>query len=105
MLWECLTCSTRESDIRKHRLTDQEAEWLDENFKRSLQYSGVEEAEGVAKALRKWYKVVEQYSRLAMSHESDMLPALSRIAECIRQGTGYTYAAGLWVEDIKQGLL
>jgi hypothetical protein len=105
MFWECLIFSTRESGIRQHRSTDQETGWLEENFKHSLQYSGVEEAEGVAKALRKWYKVVEQYSRLAMSHKSDILLAISGIAECVGQGTGYTYAAGLWVEDIKQRLL
>jgi Heterokaryon incompatibility protein (HET) len=105
MFWECLTCSTRESDTRQHRLTDQEAEWLDENFKRSLQYTRLEDIAGRAKAIRKWYKVVEQYTRLAMSHESDMLPAISGIAERIRQATGYDYVAGLWLEDIEQGLL
>lgn len=101
MLWECLTCSTRESDITEHTLTDQHAEWLDENFKRSLQFSHVDKGE----ILQKWYTVVAQYSRLAMSHESDMLPAISAIAERIKQATEYTYLAGLWMEDLHQGLL
>jgi len=101
MFWECLTCSTRESDTTEHRLTDQDTEWLDENFKRSLQFSNTE----VSVVMHKWYKVVAQYSRLTMSHESDMLPAVSAIAERIRQVTGFVYHAGLWEQDIVQGLL
>ena len=40
-----------------------------------------------------------------MSHESDMLPAISTIAGQIRGATGYTYLAGLWQEDLHTGLL
>ncbi len=101
MFWECLTCSTRESDSTEHKLTDQDTEWLDENFKRSLQFSRID----VSVALHKWYKVVAQYTKLSMSHESDMLPAISAIAGRIRQATEYTYLAGLWMEDLHQGLL
>jgi hypothetical protein len=31
---ECLSCSTRESNLTEHKLTDEDVEWLDENFKR-----------------------------------------------------------------------
>ncbi|KAE9365807.1 HET-domain-containing protein, partial [Stipitochalara longipes BDJ] len=101
MFWECLTCSTRESDPTVYRLTNQDTEWLDENFKRSLQFSQTE----VSVVLHKWYKVVAQYTRLSMSHESDMLPAISAIAERIRQVTDFSYCAGIWQEDLLQGLL
>jgi hypothetical protein len=109
MFWECLTCSTRESDLTEYRLKDQDAEWLDENFKRSLEFPLVHSLPllqaNSQEALAKWYGVVAQYSRLSMSHESDMLPAISAIADRIKRATGYTYVAGLWQEDLHTGLL
>jgi len=118
MFWECLTCSTRESNISEHTSTDQNAIWEDEGFKRSLQFSEKELVLRRTEALRKWYRVVMQYSALRMSHESDMLPAISAIAKRVQTAmvlpawsqhkgpvTGFRYIAGMWEEHLHTGLL
>ncbi|KAH8654569.1 heterokaryon incompatibility protein-domain-containing protein [Tricladium varicosporioides] len=43
-----------------------------------------------------WYQLIEQYSRLALTFESDRLPAISGIARAVQGRHGWTYLAGLW---------
>lgn len=109
MFRECLTCSIRESDLTEYRLKDKEAEWLDENFKRFLDFPLVHALPllqvNCQEASTKWYKVIAQYSRLSMSHESDTLPAICAIADQSKGATRHTYLAGLWQEDLHTGLL
>jgi hypothetical protein len=49
---DCLACSTRESILTEYKLTDEDAEWLDENFKRSPQSSQVNEIEALRKGTK-----------------------------------------------------
>lgn len=52
-----------------------------------------------------WEKVVEHFSALGVSNAGDRLIALSGIAKEFQRRTGWNYAAGLWKEDLVQGLL
>ncbi|KAH6846942.1 hypothetical protein B0I37DRAFT_353739 [Chaetomium sp. MPI-CAGE-AT-0009] len=52
-----------------------------------------------------WPDVVKQYSNLALTQESDRPYAIAGIARRIQEATGDTYLAGLWREDLPQGLL
>lgn len=54
----------------------------------------------------KWYAMVENYTKRKLSHPSDKLPAISGLAEAFEEASGITgYVAGLWEEDLIEGLL
>lgn len=52
-----------------------------------------------------WHMVVETASRMAITQESDKLPALSGIAKKIQQRGAGTYLAGLWSANLAADLL
>lgn len=54
---------------------------------------------------RCWHRLVEEYSKLELSYELDILPALSGIAALLEPFQGSTYLAGLWEESLFQDLL
>jgi hypothetical protein len=51
-----------------------------------------------------WYRVVEEYSRLQLSHEEDVFPAISGISKQFRAILGSQYMAGLWRTNIVNDL-
>ncbi|TGO16925.1 hypothetical protein BTUL_0022g00260 [Botrytis tulipae] len=52
-----------------------------------------------------WLRVVEEFSRLRLSHEADRLSALLGIAKVFHAKLISTYLRGLWAEDLARGLL
>ncbi|TVY80265.1 hypothetical protein LSUE1_G006504 [Lachnellula suecica] len=52
-----------------------------------------------------WFEIVEEYSKLLLTQESDRLPALIGIAATFQRRLGAGYLAGLWQADIGRGLL
>jgi hypothetical protein len=54
--------------------------------------------------LRCWYEIVELYGRCQITKAEDRLPAIAGVAKRISALTGYSYLAGLWLEDIVRGL-
>lgn len=52
-----------------------------------------------------WNDAVEVYSDCFLTYETDKLPSLSGLAQIYKQRTGYTYVAGLWLEEMPQALL
>ena len=55
-------------------------------------------------AHRYWNTLVSTYSERSLTVETDRLPALSGIASTIADVSKSTYIAGLWTEDLLQGL-
>jgi hypothetical protein len=55
-------------------------------------------------AHRYWTTLVSTYSERSLTVETDRLPALSGIASTIADVSKSTYIAGLWKEDLLQGL-
>jgi hypothetical protein len=53
----------------------------------------------------RWAEIVGEYSRLALSFHKDKLPALSGLAQQIQTFRSDQYLAGLWSDDLLQGLL
>jgi hypothetical protein len=47
-----------------------------------------------------WGQIVQEYSRLSLTHPSDTLPALSGLAQRMTHFNPKTYIAGLWERDI-----
>ncbi|KAK4108976.1 hypothetical protein N656DRAFT_801398 [Canariomyces notabilis] len=58
--------------------------------------------------MRKWYTLVEAYSRRQLTVKTDKLPAVSgvaaEVAHMLGSADGSAYAAGLWKGDILRGL-
>ncbi|KLU90403.1 hypothetical protein MAPG_10257 [Magnaporthiopsis poae ATCC 64411] len=52
-----------------------------------------------------WRKIVMDYSRMELSYEKDVFPALSGVAELQRAVRGSTYLAGLWSDTLIYDLL
>lgn len=57
------------------------------------------------KIFNSWFTVVEEYSRLRITRESDRLPALTGVATVFQRKLECRYLAGLWENDIARGLL
>ncbi|KAG4412003.1 hypothetical protein IFR04_014864 [Cadophora malorum] len=70
-------------------------------------HHGSKYAERLSKAPlpEQWYAIVEDYTSRQLTVASDRLPALAGIARLYAERTGQHYFAGLWREDILNGLL
>ncbi|KAE9364356.1 HET-domain-containing protein [Stipitochalara longipes BDJ] len=54
---------------------------------------------------KSWLDVVEEYSKLRLTRESDRLPALTGVATVFQKRLGCAYLAGIWQDDIARGIL
>jgi hypothetical protein len=54
---------------------------------------------------REWLNIIEWYSRCDLTFESDRLPAIAGLAAHIQFSTNAHYMAGLWYDNMPQGLL
>jgi hypothetical protein len=59
----------------------------------------------IAKVMRDYYWMIQQYSQRSLTYASDKLPAFSGISSQLQAAVGGTYLAGLWSSDIVVGLL
>jgi hypothetical protein len=55
--------------------------------------------------LRRYYDLVEVYSRRSLTFDKDRLPAISGLAKRLHGLIGGDYAAGVWTTDFRQGIL
>jgi hypothetical protein len=55
--------------------------------------------------LRHWYKLVSNYSKRQLTYQSDKYNAIAGLANMFAKQTGYQYLAGLWAEDLANGLM
>jgi hypothetical protein len=54
--------------------------------------------------LQQWYKYVRDYQGRKLTYPSDTFPAISAVASNMALHLGFTYCAGIWIEDAAQGL-
>jgi hypothetical protein len=52
-----------------------------------------------------WWDVVSQYMLRSLTFSDDKFPAIAAAARQIAQHTGFTYKAGIWLEDVHRGLI
>jgi hypothetical protein len=52
-----------------------------------------------------WYRLITTYSSCQLTHQTDILPAISGMASVFQSITNDTYVSGLWKNDLKRGLL
>lgn len=103
LFWECRTCSTRESNCKEHtHEVDPDSVNISEgeDFKRVVDQISQGRGDVIEKALLTWYRLLSQYSRRALTFETDRLFAISALASEIGQKSGLTYESGPWKEDI-----
>lgn len=69
--------------------------------KKSLAFQSLDDKE----ILDAWIEVVEEFSRLRLTRETDRLPALIGVATVFQAYLKSEYLAGLWRKDLARGLL
>lgn len=55
--------------------------------------------------LKRWQELVQSYSARELTKYTDVLPAISGLAQRVQQITGFEYYAGIWGEEMATGLL
>ncbi|KAJ8115431.1 hypothetical protein OPT61_g2920 [Boeremia exigua] len=96
MAFECDTCTTMERGPGSDSLFGYDPE------RKRLVYA----ADSLhIRYYDRWLQIVQSYSHLNLTYNSDRLPALSGIACLVASKTDDRYVAGLWRQDIAAGLL
>lgn len=112
MLWECRICGICECGFLNREkahsggFSSTGGVSSDKSRMAMAVYSATDTADYTAdSACRFWFSIVENYSRLALTKESDRLPALSGLATFFSQQFKTRYLAGLWESHLAEGLL
>ena len=103
MFWECQTCSARESSsLTSDVKTDPETVITSEggDFKRVLSYLDENTLSVIDGSFVTWYRLVTNFSRRAITFDSDRLAAISGLASFIESRIGGMYIAGIWKDDV-----
>jgi hypothetical protein len=54
---------------------------------------------------RYWHNIVQEYTRMALTYDGDIFPALQGVADIVQQYCGCAYYAGLWEDSLSRDLL
>jgi hypothetical protein len=98
MVWECmqrLTCECQSLGLAELSALS----WLaskDRFHPYSMQLADWKFRRGPAI----WHAVITDYSRMALTEQKDIFPAISGLAKVVRKATGWEYAAGLWRQNL-----
>ncbi|CAG8950957.1 hypothetical protein HYFRA_00006354 [Hymenoscyphus fraxineus] len=102
LIWECHASKLCESDTKPQ---DNNSWAQEKSLKRFFSTPSLELSDSKSfQPSSRWYNLVEDYSLRNMTKKDDILPAISGLAREIAQQSGYTYAAGIWIEEICIGL-
>ncbi|KAF5666068.1 heterokaryon incompatibility protein [Fusarium heterosporum] len=101
MLWECIECLKCECMEVDHVASGEESQ----NLTREDHFFSVGTERGPNQLHRSWLKVLQQYQALALSNESDRLPALSGLASLWSSRGAGAYLAGLWQDNILSSII
>ncbi|KAF2187297.1 HET-domain-containing protein [Zopfia rhizophila CBS 207.26] len=108
LFWECLFCSARESNFRV--IPSKPKPYSYDTYecmqvKVPLLLPLDPNPSYPVSSPSDWNIIVAEYTRCRLTLSSDKLPALSGLASLFQRNTRYTYLAGLWAEDLGNGLL
>ena len=113
VVWECQSCCLCECGGKQEHFYLEKGPWkgphrqmllpLAENEPFQLDGTLRHFADAEA-AYSFWENAVENYSRRALTLKTDRLPAISAIASIVAEATGDRYLAGLWRNDLLDGL-
>lgn len=102
MLWECQTCTARESVTREeHQLADWTSLTSTEvaDFKRAL-FAMDDNDWAPNGAYDVWMRLIRQYTLRGLTYVTDRLSAVSSLASLLAKKTGSPYISGLWASDL-----
>jgi hypothetical protein len=107
LFWECQTLTAHESMISFLERTPAA------EMKRSLVPRKspdnfaveVQDPTKLSSVYTRWYLLLEAYTRLQLTYETDKFPAISGLAKEFERQTGDEYVAGIWKGDFHRGLL
>lgn len=107
IVWECQAYKYCESDISPQ---ENDLEGFLNNSKRFFLTPDIgrerfPDSKALMDPMIRWYTLVSDYVVRDLTVFQDRLPAISGIAREMCYQSGYTYLAGLWVEDLNRGLL
>ncbi|KAG4425138.1 hypothetical protein IFR04_001705 [Cadophora malorum] len=109
MFWECRCCTICECGYFSWESEHSNRnEWSPMGGNMALKSRIALAADGatsVEDTQKMWLDIVEEYSMLALTKESDRLPALSGLAKSLSHRVQASYLAGLWENNIVIGLL
>lgn len=109
--WECLETSTCQCVQDEDRPSRDNVTWLDAGSLGSFSMSKeIVNPQSMSDwnpqtIIRCWHRIVEEYSKLELSYEFDILPALSGLAALFEPYQASPYLAGLWEGSLFQDLL
>jgi hypothetical protein len=106
--WECLAHTAREGNHRviQHKPTSYRYESYECPQVRIQLVRPLEDNPSFPVSIPSdWQIIVSEYSRCRLTYRSDKLPALSGLASMYQRNTGYTYVAGMWIENLADELL
>lgn len=101
LCWECRYCYADEQYLRsRYGKDDTIPSFTINHLEAHLGHRSLER-----QIITQWYRnIVEEYSRRALTYQTDKLPAISAVARLIHDHTGATYIAGLWTLNLQYGL-
>lgn len=108
MFWECLACTARESEMGIKAI--QPATYVHRRYEcvdvknRLILPSELNPSLPLSPPLD-WHIIAVEYTHCQLTKQTDKLPALSGLAFTFGANTGYSYLAGIWMEDFRDGLL
>ncbi|KAH8807337.1 heterokaryon incompatibility protein-domain-containing protein [Xylogone sp. PMI_703] len=102
LLWECQTLSQRETSTK---VNDEFSTLYKFNIAPEYMKRAFVACTSTDDLMSVWYNISPQYANRNLTKETDMLPAISGIANFVQEKTGYTYLHGLWKEELWKGLL
>jgi hypothetical protein len=97
-VWRCETITMCCCSAHSKKVENRKA-----RFKEEISYTGPP-LPGEHQLTHAWTEVVKDYSKRLLTKDSDRLPALSGIAKRFQRVFGTEYVAGLWSEDMINGL-
>ena len=104
LMWECALCTV--SEFRPQISPVPTLKYAEEPLKFILRRILKESVPRVKNLfLEVWLRVMETYTRSALTFPTDRIAALAGIAGMIKSSTGMDYLAGLWVELFPEALL
>ncbi|KAH7324774.1 heterokaryon incompatibility protein-domain-containing protein [Stachybotrys elegans] len=100
LIWECMEQTTCECGCIRSLWSPNFVP-----FDKNLLFDKILRHDSKMESKERWYRLVEEYSRLQLTLDRDRLPAISGAARRLSEFTGYTYLAGLWKETLISDLL
>lgn len=109
MFWECKTCTLCECGYLDWEQEHKDSgKWCSVELNLQLKNriaQAIDESTPIGELHKLWLDIVEEYSMLAITKDSDRLPALSGLASFLSRRVQSPYLAGLWQEHLPIGLL